>query len=92
MEDRMALVMLNVSYSAEAMAWFMSHPADRQSQVEALFASARCRLIGAWYVNGTNRAIFIVEGDAEDTRAAGVVALASKSVIACEASDLTTFS
>ena len=88
----MALVMLNVSYAPEAMEWFMSHPADRHLQVEALFAAARCRMIGAWYVNGTNRAIFVVEGDAEDTRAAGIVALASKSVIACETSDLTAFS
>ncbi|MEY3706421.1 MAG: hypothetical protein RL585_978 [Pseudomonadota bacterium] len=88
----MALVMLTVSYAPEAMEWFMAHPEDRQAQVEALFQSARCQLIGAWYVNGSNRAVFIVEGEAEDTRAAGVVALASKSVIACESSDLTSFS
>jgi hypothetical protein len=81
----MALVMLTVSYAPEAMEWFMAHPEDRQGQVEALFQSARCQVIGAWYVNGSNRA-------AEDTRAAGVVALASKSVIACESSDLTSFS
>lgn len=77
-----------------AKAWndFMAQPEDRKSQVEALFESARCRLIGAWYVNGTNRAVFIVEGEAEDTRAVGVVALASKSVVACETRDLTAFS
>jgi len=67
----MALVMLTVSYAPEAMEWFMAHPEDRQGQVEALFQSARCQVIGAWYVNGSNRAVFIVEGEAEDTRAAG---------------------
>ncbi|MBU6382138.1 MAG: hypothetical protein EBZ03_07490 [Betaproteobacteria bacterium] len=88
----MALVMLEICYAPEAMERFMAQPEDRKSQVEALFESARCRLIGAWYVNGTNRAVFIVEGEAEDTRAVGVVALASKSVVACETRDLTAFS
>jgi len=92
MEKRMALVMLNISYAPQAMEWFMTHPEDRQSQVESLFQSAQCRLIGAWYVNGSNRAIFVVEGEPENTRAVGIVALASKSVISCETSDLTAFS
>ena len=87
----MALVMLNISYAPQAMEWFMTHPEDRQSQVEALFQSARCRLIGAWYVNGSNRAVFVVDGEPADTRAVGIVALASKSVISCETSDLTAF-
>ncbi|NDG55011.1 MAG: hypothetical protein EBX67_02485 [Betaproteobacteria bacterium] len=46
---------------------------------------------GAFYINGTNKAIFLADGSLEDGNTIGVMALAAGSAIEAEVKELTPF-
>jgi len=88
----MALMLIEVSYAPEAMAVLVSQGENRQGQVERMFAVGGCSLLGAWYLNGTNRAIFIAEGSVDDVHAVALAALGARSLLACSVTQLTALS
>ncbi|MBM3379061.1 MAG: hypothetical protein ACKO3C_13090 [Betaproteobacteria bacterium] len=88
----MAVMLIEVGYAPEAMAMLVAQGENRQIQVERMFEAAGCRLLGAWYLHGTNRAILIAEGGVDDVHAVATVALGSRSLVSCSVTQLTAFS
>lgn len=88
----MAVMLIEVGYAPDAMAALVAQAENRQVQVERMFEVAGCKLLGAWYLNGTHRAIFIAEGSVDDVNAVALVALGSRSLTACSVTQLTAFS
>ncbi|NBQ96610.1 MAG: hypothetical protein EBU15_15060 [Betaproteobacteria bacterium] len=73
----MAVVMIEVKYSAAAMAALVDMPENRAGPVGRAIEAAGLKLLGAFYINGTNKAIFLADGSLEDGNTIGVMALAA---------------
>jgi len=87
----MAVVMIEVKYSAAAMAALVDMPENRAGPVGRAIEAAGLKLLGAFYINGTNKAIFLADGSLEDGNTIGVMALAAGSAIEAEVKELTPF-